>query len=260
MDYFEEILPGALAYLSTHDRQLYYDTIVAKNGVWGYLESKNVALQGHFVFTGGGHGDAYVNIRDLNTIKLLAPIAMQMAWEVRGIEFGAIVGTPHGADTLAVLVAYFYEQFRMNPIEVLKPLKSENGLVWYKDHGDCAKGAHILQVEDVINTAKSVRETIEFLLKSRSVLVGIATVCNRISERNPGLEVLKKESGARKVIALTDVTVANYSVDISRDPTEQCPQCKNGMKIETRVGHGKKFLVDIEHQYPELHDQLNAVE
>lgn len=256
MDHYSEILPDVLVNLSLLDRQLYYDTI-GQRDIWGYLEAKGVALLGHFVFTGGGHGDAYVNIRDLNTIKLLAPIAMQLAWEARHLRIDAIVGTPHGADTLAVLVAYYYSQFHTRAVEVLKPLKSEKGLVWYKDHGARAKGAYILQVEDVINSAKSVRETITFLLQSQSIVSGIATVCNRISDKNPGLEFLKNKSGAKDVFALTDVTVANYAVDPAKDPRKQCPLCFAGIPIDTRVGHGVKFLASIQDTYPELYKKLS---
>ncbi|MEA3323318.1 MAG: hypothetical protein U9Q12_03775 [Patescibacteria group bacterium] len=257
MDYFEEILPDALAQLSIWDRQLYYDTI-GNNGVWDYLESKGVALTGHFIFTGGGHGDAYVNIRDLSTIQLLSPVAMQIAWEARKFNFDAVVGTPHGADTLAVLVAYYYTQFTMKKIEVLKPLKEGDGLVWYKDHSERVKSLRILQIEDLINTAKSLRETAEFIRDSGGNSVGFIAVCNRLSDKNPGLESLQKEFDVECAHVLTDVVAANHTVDITKDPRDQCPGCAQGKKLNTRVGHGKKFLAQIKDVYPDLHKELSG--
>jgi hypothetical protein len=56
---------------------------------------------------------------------------------------------------------------------------------------------------------------------------------------------------------LTDVVATNYSMDLSRDPREQCPLCKDGIPIDTRVGHGKKFLADIHDTYPDLHEKLS---
>ena len=261
MDHYHVFDLVGLNLLGSQDRLLYRETI-ATYGVWGYLESESTALTGHFVFTGGGHGGVYVNIRDLNTIQKIAPIAMQIAWEVRDTEFDAVVGTPHGADTLAVLVAYYYAQFTTRSIEILKPLKDgkdergEDILTWYKDHGERVKGARILQVEDVINSAKSVRGTFNFILEANGHVVTVVAVCNRISDKNPGLEVLKEESGAERFFALTDVEVANYAVDMSKDPRDQCPQCKDGVKIDTRVGHGKVFLADIKNVYPDLYEKL----
>lgn len=257
MDYFEVISPNSLHLrgLSCLDVRLYGSTL-SKIGVWDYLESQNVALKGHFVFTGGGHGDAYVNIRDLNTIQLLSPVAMQIAWEARKFNFVAVVGTPHGADTLAVLVAYYYAQFTMKKVEVLKPLKKGDELIWYKDHGDRVKGLRTLQIEDLINTAKSLRETAAFIRDSGAQSVGFIAVCNRISDKNPGLEALQKEFGVECAHALTDVVAANYTMDSAKDPRDQCPHCAAGEKINMRVGHGAKFLAQIKGKYPDLHKKL----
>lgn len=257
MDHYTEIEPAYLKYLSTLDRQWYYDGIVKYDGVWGYLEAMHVALTGHFVFTGGGHGNAYVNIRDLNDPKLLAPIAMQMAWEMRKYKLDALVGTPHGADTLTVLVAYYYTQFTGHPVQVLKPLKGSEGLRWYKDHGERVVGKRIFQIEDVINSAKSLRETMQFICASHGTLLGFISVCNRISDKNPGLAFLEKELGIIHASALTEIEVVNHAVDLSIDPRDQCPLCAENVLINTRVGHGVKFLEDIKVLYPDFHDQLS---
>ncbi len=246
----------SLTALSERDRQLYNRTL-GKMDVWQYLESCGVALEGHFVFSGGGHGNVYINIRDLKTITLLSPVAMQIAWDVRQIEFDVIIGTPHGADTLAVLVAYYYTLFAEKNVEVLKPLKSDSGLVWYKDHGTRVKGARTLQIEDVINSAGSLIETAQFIGQSHGVLLLIYAVCNRRSDKNPGLFKLSEKFGA-KVFALTEVDAANYSVNVPLDIIGQCPLCRDGVPIDTRVGHGAKFLAQIEDVYPNLYNKLRS--
>lgn len=251
MDHFTVIDEGALDALGHNDR-IWYGGTIKKYGVWGHLVTENVALQGHFVFTSGGHGNVYINIRDLKTIQQMAPVAMQMAWECREQKCDAIVGTPHGADTLAVLVSYYYTQFTDMEIEVLKPLKSDHGLVWYKDHGERVLGMRILQVEDVINTAKSLRETADHIISWGGQLCGVIAVCNRISEKNPGFKALQNEYDIDFVKALADVEAVNFAVDITQDPAEQCTLCQTGICINTRVGHGKKFLEQIRERYPQL--------
>lgn len=247
-----------LGRLSLNDQFLYEKT-VGKLGAWGYLESMGVALKGHFVFTAGGHGDAYINIRDLKTIRSLAPIAMQMAWVAftQGV-FHAVVGTPHGADTLAVLVAYYYEIFSGIEVMVPKLLKSPDGLIWYKDHASYVVGARILQIEDTINSGDSLRKTANFISQSDCKSLDFIAVCNRLSDKNPSLESLREKVGANRAWALVEVEAENYSMDLSFDPREQCPLCASGEKVDMRVGHGKKFLAEIETLYPDLHTTLSC--
>jgi len=224
--------------------------------VWEYLVAKGVALDGHFVFSGDGHGDKYINVRDLDTITLLVPIAMQMAWEVHDTEFDAVIGTPHGADTLAVLVAYFYEKFTTREISVLKLLSDGDSLVWYKDHGERAKGLRILQIEDVINSAGSLCQSTKFIQDSGGSVISFCAVCNRRSDKNPGLDALAQRFSLQQAIALVEIDVVNHAVDQLQNPSEQCPLCAKGMTLNTRVGHGAKFLVQIEDKYPDLYKKL----
>ena len=255
MDYYTVIDEGFLDRLAQCDRMWYGDTI-KRYGVWGHLVTENVALQGHFVFSGGGHGNVYINIRDLKTMQQMVPVAMQLAWECRGQKYDAIVGTPHGADTLAVLVAYYYTQFTGMSVEVLKLLKTVHGLMWYKDHGERVLGKRLLQIEDVINSAGSLRETADHSISWGGRLYGVIAVCNCISEKNPGFTALQNEYHIDFVKALTDVEAVNFAVDISQNPAEKCILCQTGIKIDTRVGHGKKFLAQVQEKYPALYHQL----
>ncbi len=257
MENFTKIDTENLMSLSVRDQQVYRATL-NRMSVWDYLVQCGVALDGHFVFTGGGHGNVYVNIRDLNNALVLSPLAMQMAWEVREERIDAIVGTPHGADTLAVLVTYYYTQFTTWTPQILKPLKKGNKLVWYKDHGTRVQGAQILQIEDVVNSAGSLCEAAEFIRDSGGLPLGFFTVCNRLSDKNPGLEALQQKLDVKYAYALTEVKAENYSVDLMKDPSEQCPHCAAGEQINMRVGHGTKFLVQIKGKYPDLYKKLKG--
>ncbi len=238
------------------DRSLYKSTI-GKYGVWTYLELSGVALRNdHFVFTKGGHGDVYINIRDLDTVQKLIPVAMQMAWEVRNVSADAVVGTPHGADTLAVLVAYYYSLFARRKITVLKLLNDGNNLKWYKDNHERVRDVNVLQIEDLINTGGSLLDTARFIKESSGNLIGFVAVCNRISDKNPGLDFFAKELDIDCAIALASVEAKNYAVNIDKNPQEQCPLCAEGKKVNLRVGHGSKFLSQIEELYPNLFNQL----
>ncbi len=249
----EEILRG----VSKSDA-LSYTLSLGRMTVWEYLVAKGVALDGHFVFSGGGHGDKYINIRDLDTINSLNPIAMQMAWEMHNTEFDAIIGTPHGADTLAVLVAYYYEQFAMCEVSVLKLLSDGDALTWYKDHGTRVQGLRVLQIEDVINSAGSLCCSTNFIQISGGTVVSFCAVCNRRSDKNPGLSTLAKQFNLQQAIALMEIDVVNHAIDKAYSPVGQCPLCAEGIELDTRVGHGAKFLVQIKDKYPNLYKSLKG--
>jgi orotate phosphoribosyltransferase len=244
-----------LKWLGDADRDA-YKSISLSQGVLGYLKKQNVILQGHFVYSGGGHGDTYVNIRDLVTMEQLIPIAIQMAWECREIErIDGFVGTPHGADTLTTLVAYYYYVLTCNKVEVLKLLKPGGRLEWYKDHDQRAIGMCLVQIEDVINSAKGLQETADYILSSDGTLVGIRAVCNRVSAKNPGLKSLH-DKYKTDVAVLCAIEANNYAVSLSDDPSKQCPLCRDGVRMETRYGYGTNFLRKIQDEYPELHRRI----
>lgn len=256
MKNFTPIDAATLACCGKNERMLYEDTI-GRTGAWEYLEQQMVALSGHFVFTAGGHGDVYINFRDLCTLLQMRPVAMQMAYECRNEDVDTIIGTPHGADSLAVLIAQYWTIFTGRDMRVLKLLKKGDHYVWYKDHGERIVGAKILQVEDVINSAKSVRDTANHILQFGGDLRGVITGCMRLSDKNPGFDVLINDYRLSFARALVEIAAANYAMDVTRDPKEQCPLCRNGIKIDMRVGHGVKFLDQIRELYPDLHRQLS---
>lgn len=237
--------------------QLLYEATIGKMGVWDYLQQQVVALSGHFVFTAGGHGDTYINFRDLCTVLQMQPVAMHMAYECRNENIDAIVGTPHGADNLTVLIAHYWTIFTKQNLHVLKLLKNGDAYVWYKDHGERAIGKKIMQVEDVINSAKSVQDTADHILQSDGDLRGIIAGCMRLSDKNPGFNVLIDKYHLVFARALIEIEAANYAMDVSRDPREQCPLCANGIKIDMRVGHGVKFLQRIKDTYSDLYEKLS---
>ncbi len=236
--------------------QALYATTIGVVGVSEYLQQQIVALSGHFVFTAGGHGDVYINFRDLFTAIQIRPIAMQMAYECRKENIEAIVGTPYGADILATLIAHYWTIFTEKNLDILKLVKDGDAYAWYKDHGIRAIGKKIMQVEDVINSSKSVRDTADFILQSNGILYGVIAGCNRLSVKNPGLEALVNKYQLQFAQALLEIEAVNYEMDATRDPRDQCPLCKMGMPIDLRVGHSKKFLEQIRNSYPDLYKQL----
>ncbi len=239
----------------------YIDAMKVKGGLKRYLKRKGVVIdRDHFVYTKGGHGDVYVNIKGLNAFQLI-PVAMQMAYEIHisGFKPDAIVAVPYGADVLASQVALFYSLFSGEEIRNLKLMKEgKDGFSWYKDNGDYAKGARLALIEDVINTGGSLVRCGKFVRDSGTQALICWVVCDRLSDNNPGLPVLGEEFQADETGALLSIKAANYDVPEGVDPTIHCPFCAEGRKMNTSIGHGKAFLAKIGKNFPTFHDWITG--
>jgi hypothetical protein len=113
----------------------------------------------------------------------------------------------------------------------------------------------LVQIEDVINSAKGLQETADYILSSDGTLVGIRAVCNRVSAKNPGLKALRGKYKT-DVATLCEIEANNYVVQLSDDPSNQCPLCRDGKSMETRYGYGTRFLKQIQDEYPKLHNRI----
>ncbi len=256
-----EILERAF---SVATRYLAWRCIVAqqkRGGIEEYLTRKEVFVRdGHFVYTKGGHGDIYVNIKALNVAELI-PVAMRMAYEIHisRLEPDVIVGVPFGADILASQVALFYSFFSEREILNLKLIKGENGsFFWYKNAKEKVRGKNIILVEDVINTGGSLVRCGEFIRNSGVCELVCFVVCDRLSDKNPGLFVLGEKFKADYTDALISVEAKNYSVLEGADPREYCPFCKKGREINTSIGHGGEFLSKMKRESPDFHTWITG--
>ncbi len=220
-----------------------------------YLIRQGVIKKGHFVYTNGGHGSIYINIKDISKcVGDLIPLAAKMATQIENLKVDAIVGTPHGADTLAVLVALYYGIFSGHQILLLKAVKKNNKIIWYKDNGKNIAKKNIVIVEDVINTGRSIKEVVrELIWKHNGNLILCLVVCSRQSKQQ--LSNLEKELKA-PIKALTTIEAENYPINLNSHPNDQCPLCKQGIPMNTNIGYGEKFLNNIKNIYPDLYQKL----
>lgn len=236
--------------------EIYVTATKKGKGLQEYLKSKGVIIVGdHLVYTKGGHGDVYVNIKGLNAFQLI-PVSIQMAYEIHisGFKPAAFAGVPYGADILASQVALFYSLFSGEEVLNLKLMKEGgDGFSWYKDNGDYVEGVRIVFIEDVINTGGSLVRCGKFIRDSRPAAISCWVVCDRLSDKNPGLSVLGKEFQVDDAGALLSIEAANYDVPEGTDPREHCPLCAEGRKINTSTGHGKAFLLKMKNTFPDFH-------
>jgi len=211
-----------------------------------------IIIDSHIVYTSGKHGTAYVNKDALyphtrETSQLCAEIAEQFAdLGVKVVVAPAVGGVIlsqwvafhlikiTGRDVLGVYAERETSSF-LHPDSVGKldgPTKiayEETGkFVIKRGYDKLVRGQKVLVVEDVINTGHSIDKTIKAARASGGDIVGAGALCNRGGTKPEHLEISRLDS------------LVNIKMDAWDE--KDCPLCKQGIPINTDVGHGRAFL------------------
>ena len=181
----------------------------------------------HFVGTSGLHFDTYVN-KDVITQnpKVLDKLAKTLAKKTKGIEFDVIVAPAMGAIILGSYVAFYTET--ETSVFCEKDSEAKNGFVFKRGYQHLIKGKKVLVVEDILNTGKSSKQTIDTVEEYGGKVVALAALVNRGG-------VTKKQLGVKRLITLANINLKTYK-------EKECPFCKAGKPVNTEIGHGAKFL------------------
>ena len=107
--------------------------------------------------------------------------------------------------------------------------KTESGeQVFKRGYDELIKSKRILIVEDNVSTGGSILKIVKAVKGAGGEIVGVCAMVNKNSKINSDTLGVPFES-------LGEFFIPTYS-------PENCPLCKAGIPINTKVGHGKKFL------------------
>ena len=178
------------------------------NEVLEILEKTNGLLKGHFCLTSGLHSDEYFQCAKLYQYpEYTEKIGQMIAQKLSGIEFDTVIAPAVGA----VIIGY----------ETAKQAKKRNLFVERKD-GIMAlrrgykleKGEKVVIVEDVITTARTIKETIDAIKEFECEVVAVACIVDRSCGKT-GLNI----------VSLAQVEPKTFEPD-------NCPLCQAGIPIE----------------------------
>lgn len=197
-------------------------------------ELRAIITKSHIVYASGKHGSAYVN-KDIvylhpdKTSSLCFDLAQQFLRE--GGRATIVVAPAIGGIILGQWVAYHLGNLLGMPVLSAYAEKDGEGFAIKRGYGEHVRGARTLVVEDIFNTGGSAKATIAAVQAAGGDVSGVLALCNRGS-------VTAKDLG------VPDVPVFRSLVDITLDAWDaaECPLCRDGVEINTTVGHGKKFL------------------
>lgn len=141
--------------------------------VLNILEKSQGILHGHFCLTSGLHSDIYFQCAKLYQYPdITEQLGKKLAEKLRDIEFDTIISPAIGA----VIIGY----------ETAKQAKKRNLFVERKDgvmqlrRGySLKKGEKVVIIEDVITTAKTIKETIEAIKEYEPQVAAVGCIVDR---------------------------------------------------------------------------------
>lgn len=177
------------------------------NEVLNLLEQAEGVLHGHFCLTSGLHSDIYFQCAKLYQYpEITSELGKRLAEKLADIEFDTIVAPAIGA----VIIGY----------ETAKNAKKRNLFVERKDgvmqlrRGyTLKKGEKVVIIEDVITTARTIKETMEAIKEYEPEVVAVGCIVDRTKG--------KTEYNIKSLLQIDPVVY---------DPND-CPFCKEGIEL-----------------------------
>lgn len=185
----------------------------------------------HIVYTSGRHGQSYVNKDALyphtsETSQVCARIGQAFATE----QVEVVAGPTIGGVILAQWVAHHLSQHNQQPVLAFyaEEEAASGRRVFRRGYADLLPDRRVLVVEDVLTTGGSARKVVESVRAAGGQVVGLGALCNRGGITAEMLTVPRFE-------ALLEVALESWAPD-------ECPLCRAGVPVNTRVGKGAAFV------------------
>ncbi len=187
----------------------------------------------HLVYTSGRHGSSYVNKDALYPhTRATSMVCAQIASHFALADVAVVAGPTIGGVIMAQWVAYHLEQQTGRTVLAVYAEEEGSGAerqrVFRRGYAAGLPGQRVLVVEDVLTTGGSARQVITAVAAQGGQVVGLGALCNR-----GGLSA--EALGVPDLFALIAVPLESWDA-------AECPLCKAGVPINTRVGKGAAFL------------------
>lgn len=177
------------------------------NEVLELLEKTEGVLHGHFCLTSGLHSDIYFQCAKLYQYPdIVEKIAKKLAETLKEVEFDTIVAPAIGALIIG------YETAKQSGKRNLF-VERKDGVMQLRRGYQLSKGEKIVIIEDVITTAKTIKETIEATKEYGVEVVAVGCIVDRTCGKT-GLNI-------KSLMQIEPVTY---------EP-ENCPLCKQGLPL-----------------------------
>ena len=185
----------------------------------------------HFVGTSGKHFDTYINKDALYPhVRESSNIGKIFAEQVKNLNIDVVVGPALGGIILSQWTAHHLSNMcGREVLGVYTEKTADSGQALNRGYDRLVKGKTVFIVEDLTTTGNSVKRVMEAVLSAGGNVAAISVMVNKSPK------TVNSEFFGVPFLPLAVLEVKNY------DEVE-CPLCKDGIPINTKVGHGKKYL------------------
>jgi len=191
-----------------------------------------VLTNDHFVYTSGKHGEVYINkdalyphTRETSQVgRMLAELIL-----ANSLQPEVVVGPALGGIILSQWTAYHLsELLGKEVLSVYTEKDDQKNQVFTRNYDQLVAGKKVVVVEDVVTTAGSLKKTLESVRQAQGLVEAAVVMVNR----NP--EVTNELVGT-KFLALANLPAEAWD-------ESEIPDWLRARPINTKVGHGKKYL------------------
>ncbi len=194
-------------------------------------EVNAIIIDSHLVGTSGRHMSVYINKDALfphaNAASKVGELFAKK-YQDRGIE--VIVAPAMGGIILSQWTAFHLSKLTGQEVfGVYTEKTGDNGQVFKRGYDTFVKGKKVLVIEDLTTTGGSVKKVVDVVREEGGEVVEVCVMVNRDEK------MVNAKSVGAPFSSLGIFPAVSYS-------EEECPLCKQGIPINTKVGHGKAFL------------------
>ncbi|MBD5559832.1 MAG: orotate phosphoribosyltransferase [Clostridia bacterium] len=170
------------------------------------FEENNVLQSGHFILTSGLHSDRYAQCARIFEYPEIAQlVCADLVEKLGGVEADLVMGAAVGGITMA------YEMARELGIPNIFA-EREHGELKLRRGFSIPEGARVLLVEDVVTTAKTVREMLPLIENTGATVAAVACIFDR--------------TGGSVDFGVP--FVSEVKLDVRNHDPADCPMCQAG--------------------------------
>lgn len=191
----------------------------------------SITENSHFVGTSGRHFATYLNKDSLYPhTHETSEMAKLFAEKYKDANIDVVVGPALGGIILSTWVAHHLSDLSGREVlGIFTEKDKDKNQVFTRGYDKYIKNKNILVVEDFTTTGESVKKTVNSVKAAGGNIVSVCVMVNR----DPGR--VNSEFMGAPFDAISVYEIPSYTAD-------ECPLCKDGVPVNTSVGHGKKFL------------------
>lgn len=200
-------------------------------------QTKAILTDSHFVGTSGRHMPAYINKDALYPHPdATSRMGELFAEKNKDMNIDIVAAPALGGIILSTWTAYHLSKKEGREILGIYTEKTpDKNQIFTRGYDQLVKDKNVLIIEDLTTTGGSVKKVVESVKNTGGKVVGVCVMVNR----DPDL-VTSDAIGA-PLSWLAELKIESWE-------EQDCPLCKQGVPINTTVGHGKKYVDSKENE------------